>query len=261
MQCTHTNSVCVCVSVPVPPAAGLGSSSRPCSSPRSAWRTSWPACSSRPSLSAARRSRSSSPPSACCTLESKKCLRLHGAAWRRVRLAFCTPFCCLLLLWAGAAVSPSQHGGQGFDSLQVLQRMLVRLIGNSILSVRMGVRWDGNWHVLCSWRFILKSVYSHVGVFRFTSCVYFLLSVTCVSLSAPPLIILTCVPPPQWINSPRLSLLDHRCLSRLVWSCSCQCVQSFSVFSSSLRLSFVPALRVNFLSPTWTPFVWLLFIV
>lgn len=64
--------VCVCVSVPVPPAAGLGSSSRPCSSPRSAWRTSWPACSSRPSLSAARRSTSSSPPSACCTLEEQK---------------------------------------------------------------------------------------------------------------------------------------------------------------------------------------------
>ena len=52
----------------VPLAAGLGSSWQPCSSPRSAWRTSWPVCSFRPSLSAARRCRCSFLLSAYCTL-------------------------------------------------------------------------------------------------------------------------------------------------------------------------------------------------
>lgn len=55
----------------VPLAAGPGSSSQPCSSLHSAWRTSWPACSFHPSPSAAHRCRSFSLLSACYTLQNK----------------------------------------------------------------------------------------------------------------------------------------------------------------------------------------------
>lgn len=55
---------------PVPPAAGPCSSSQPCSSPRSARRTSWPVCSFRPSQSAARRCRCFSLLSAYCILQN-----------------------------------------------------------------------------------------------------------------------------------------------------------------------------------------------
>lgn len=55
----------------VPPAAGPCSSSRPCSSLRSAWRTSWPVCSFHPSPLAAHHCTCSSLLSAYCTLQNR----------------------------------------------------------------------------------------------------------------------------------------------------------------------------------------------
>lgn len=111
--------------------------------------------------------------------------------------------------------------------------------------------------VLCISYVDVKFVFSVGSIFSFSCCVCFLMSATCVLLTALPLIVLTCVQLPQVLkqsSSPPLSLFDDCFLSGFLWTCSCH--EQFQVGSSiySLVLVTFPGF-VNF----FPPFVWVLF--